>query len=135
MAASKFHLSACVISDTSRLHDRSVEKDRWAVLCAAKRSAAGSRMAFGVAARGPADHRARHPAGRVRLADWNALLQAAGAWPLGGAQRSHGQSHRSGDFCISDGEMVLLHGFEKKTQKTPSQDIELARMRKREIEK
>jgi phage-related protein len=38
-------------------------------------------------------------------------------------------------FCISDGEMVLLHGFEKKTQKTPPQDIELARIRKREIEK
>ena len=22
-------------------------------------------------------------------------------------------------FCVSDGKMVLLHGFEKKTQKTP----------------
>jgi phage-related protein len=38
-------------------------------------------------------------------------------------------------FCIVAGEMVLLHGFEKKTQKTPPQDIELARMRKREIER
>ena len=37
-------------------------------------------------------------------------------------------------FCIKDGEMILLHGFEKKTQKTPPQDIELARMRKREID-
>jgi phage-related protein len=37
-------------------------------------------------------------------------------------------------FCITDGEMILLHGFEKKTQKTPPQDIELARMRKREID-
>ena len=32
------------------------------------------------------------------------------------------------------GEMVLLHGFEKKTQKTPQQDIELALKRKREFE-
>jgi len=36
-------------------------------------------------------------------------------------------------FCIIDGEMVLLHGFEKKTQKTPTHDIELALKRKREI--
>jgi phage-related protein len=37
-------------------------------------------------------------------------------------------------FCIAAGEMALLHGFEKKTQKTPSHDIELALRRKREIE-
>jgi phage-related protein len=38
-------------------------------------------------------------------------------------------------FCIKAGEMVLLHGFEKKTQKTPKQDIDLARKRQREIER
>ena len=37
-------------------------------------------------------------------------------------------------FVIHDGEMVLLHGFEKKTQKTPGPDIDLALRRKREIE-
>jgi phage-related protein len=37
-------------------------------------------------------------------------------------------------FCIFDGEMVMLHGFEKKTQKTPPRDIDLALARKREIE-
>ncbi len=37
-------------------------------------------------------------------------------------------------FCIADGEMVLLHGFEKKTQKTPTRDIELALKRKQDIE-
>lgn len=37
-------------------------------------------------------------------------------------------------FCLKDGEMVLLHCFEKKTQKTPPQEIELALRRKREIE-
>jgi phage-related protein len=37
-------------------------------------------------------------------------------------------------FSIHQGEMVLLHGFEKKTQKTPASDIELALKRKREIE-
>lgn len=37
-------------------------------------------------------------------------------------------------FCIADGEMVLLHGFVKKSQKTPSQEIELALRRKKELE-
>ncbi len=37
-------------------------------------------------------------------------------------------------FCIVAGEMILLHGFEKKTQKTPQRDLELALRRKQEIE-
>jgi phage-related protein len=37
-------------------------------------------------------------------------------------------------FCIVGGEMVLLHGFEKKTRKTPQHDIELALKRKWEID-
>ena len=37
-------------------------------------------------------------------------------------------------FCIIGGEMMLLHGFEKKTQKTSPRDIELALRRKQEIE-
>ncbi|HUZ32880.1 MAG TPA: type II toxin-antitoxin system RelE/ParE family toxin [Xanthobacteraceae bacterium] len=38
-------------------------------------------------------------------------------------------------FSIIDGEMILLHGFEKKSQKTPSSDLMLALRRKREIDK
>ena len=37
-------------------------------------------------------------------------------------------------FCIVNGGVVLLHGFIKKTQKTPQQDIDLANKRRREIE-
>jgi phage-related protein len=37
-------------------------------------------------------------------------------------------------FIIAGGEMILLHGFTKTTQKTPPADIELALRRKREIE-
>ena len=37
-------------------------------------------------------------------------------------------------FCILNGEMVLLHGFVKKTQKTPPQEIDLALKRKKELE-
>jgi phage-related protein len=38
-------------------------------------------------------------------------------------------------FCIEGGKMVLLHGFVKKTQKTPLQDLALALKRKKEVEK
>lgn len=34
---------------------------------------------------------------------------------------------------MGNGEMILLHAFIKKTQKTPRQDIELALKRKREV--
>ena len=37
-------------------------------------------------------------------------------------------------FCIDGDEMILLHGFIKKTQKTPQQDIELALKRKQQLE-
>jgi phage-related protein len=37
-------------------------------------------------------------------------------------------------FCIVQGRMVLLHGFVKKTRKTPDEDLALARKRMKEIE-
>jgi phage-related protein len=37
-------------------------------------------------------------------------------------------------FCIHEGQMVLLHGFIKKSQQTPDQDLDLAVKRKKEIE-
>lgn len=36
-------------------------------------------------------------------------------------------------FCIEKNLMVLLHGFIKKSQKTPQKDLELALKRKKEI--
>jgi phage-related protein len=38
-------------------------------------------------------------------------------------------------FCISSGEMVLLHSFVKKTQKMPKGDFDIGRRRQKEIEK
>jgi len=35
-------------------------------------------------------------------------------------------------FCIAEGRMVLLHGFIKKTRKTPQGDLDLARDRQKE---
>lgn len=37
-------------------------------------------------------------------------------------------------FCIYGQDMVLLHGFVKKTQKTPKQDLDLALDRKTNLE-
>ena len=33
-------------------------------------------------------------------------------------------------FCVEQGRMILLHGFVKKTQKTPQSDLDLALKRK-----
>ncbi|HZL59318.1 MAG TPA: type II toxin-antitoxin system RelE/ParE family toxin [Stellaceae bacterium] len=38
-------------------------------------------------------------------------------------------------FCIVDGELVLLHGFIKKTQKTQRADLNLADKRRKEVER
>jgi phage-related protein len=64
-------------------------------------------------------------------------------WPLGmplvrkmEADLWEVRSHLSGGriarilFTVGDGEMALLHGFIKKSQKTPAQDLQLARQRK-----
>lgn len=37
-------------------------------------------------------------------------------------------------FYLLDDEMILLHGFIKKTQKTPQQDLNLAKNRKKDIQ-
>ena len=36
-------------------------------------------------------------------------------------------------FMVADGQLVLLHGLIKKTQKTPASDLNLARRRKKEV--
>jgi phage-related protein len=38
-------------------------------------------------------------------------------------------------FCLDGSTMVLLHGFQKKSQKTPKADLELARRRMRNEER
>jgi phage-related protein len=37
-------------------------------------------------------------------------------------------------FCIHQGHMMLLHGFIKKTQQTPENDLDLAVKRQKEVE-
>ena len=49
--------------------------------------------------------------------------------------RSDLASHRIARviFCVAEQHMVLLHGFIKKTPKTPQSDLGLARKRKKEV--
>jgi len=37
-------------------------------------------------------------------------------------------------FCVHEGQMVLLHGFKKKTQKTPDKDLKLAASRQKDVQ-
>jgi phage-related protein len=37
-------------------------------------------------------------------------------------------------FCVDQDRIVLLHGFIKKTQKTPDDELALARKRRKEFE-
>jgi phage-related protein len=37
-------------------------------------------------------------------------------------------------FCLAQDHIVVLHGFIKKTQKTPDDDLNLARRRKKEFD-
>ncbi|HEY2509841.1 MAG TPA: type II toxin-antitoxin system RelE/ParE family toxin [Polyangiaceae bacterium] len=36
-------------------------------------------------------------------------------------------------FCIKGANLVLLHGFQKKTQRTPQTDVDLAKARQKEV--
>jgi phage-related protein len=60
--------------------------------------------------------------------------------PLGGGLwevRSKLTNHRIARviFCASQGYMVLLHAFIKKTQKTPQSELDLARVRQKEVDR
>jgi len=57
------------------------------------------------------------------------------AWqrPLGSSQRLVRRPYRTGRILHRERQMVLLHGFIKKTQKTPTADIEMALKRKKDI--
>jgi phage-related protein len=74
----------------------------------------------------------------IQLVQWR--------WPIGkphvdglGEGLYEVRSHVGGDayrvvFCIAGSTLVLLHGFKKKTQKTPTAVLDIARNRKRDVE-
>jgi Phage derived protein Gp49-like (DUF891) len=54
---------------------------------------------------------------------WSRIMGSPGRLPRGRIAR--------GLFCVEQRRMVLLHGFIKKTQKTPHHDIDVALNRKK----
>jgi phage-related protein len=102
----------------------------------------------------------RTPAGKEVVRDWlrgldgsdrNAvgqdLMRVQYRWPIGmplcramgeglWEVRSNLPSNRIAWmlFSIQEGKIVVLHGFIKKSRKTPDEDLALARLRKREFE-
>lgn len=38
-------------------------------------------------------------------------------------------------FCLTEGNLILLHGFVKKSQKTPKPDLMLGRLRQKEVQR
>ena len=74
-------------------------------------------------------------AGAVWLADWAALVGSLkdGLWEV----RSSLPSRRIARLilCFHDQMLVVLHGFIKKTQKTPAGDLALAKQRMKEVMK
>jgi len=86
-----------------------------------------------IAARGTADYRRRHQDGSV----WRPLEMplvrklAAGLWEV--RSRLPGRIARV-LFTAGEGRMILLHGFIKKSQKTPAEDLELAKNRFRMLQ-
>ena len=45
---------------------------------------------------------------------------------MGDPQQPHRRKDSPCAFCVEQGRMVLLHGFIKKTQKTPAREIDMA---------
>lgn len=56
----------------------------------------------------------------------------SGLWEIR-SNLAHGRIARV-IFCVNGGRLVLLHGFVKKTQKTPPQELALAHKRQQELE-
>jgi phage-related protein len=101
----------------------------------------------------------RTPTGNEPVRDWLKALtpavrkeigadigQVQWSWPIGkplvdgfGAGLFEVRTSSDGSiyrvlFCLDGAAMVLLHGFHKKTQKTPKADLELARRRMKDAE-
>jgi phage-related protein len=85
------------------------------------------------------------PIGERRTVGYDIALVEFG-WPVGmplcrpfGGGRWEIRSSLGGNriarviFCVADERMVLLHGFIKKSQKTPQSELTLARDRQRDV--
>jgi len=72
---------------------------------------------------------------RVQLADWEATRGKPQRWSLGSAFDTSEPADSPAYPVRHEQMLVVLHGFIKKTQKTPADDLALARRRMKEVTK
>jgi phage-related protein len=126
-------LQKCAIFGTIPLDDRPHQETACAVLSKRGGAQSGARVDSGLP---EAD---RHTVGKdIQKVEFGWPIGRPHCAPLGKGLwevRSTLESNRIARviFCMGDGYMILLHGFIKKTQKTPQADIDLALKRKREV--
>ena len=65
------------------------------------------------------------------MANWYATRSFTGSRFVGGPEQPTTGTNCSGAICIQPDRMILLHGFIKKTQKTPQHDMDLALKRQK----
>ena len=87
----------------------------------------------------------RHLPKEVRIAVGSDIQKVQWRWPvsrplvgaMGEGMYEVRTSFRSNEyrvfFCVQENLMVLLHAFQKKTQKTPERELKLARNRGKEV--
>ncbi len=78
-------------------------------------------------------HRAGPDASAVRLAHWDASRAKPRRGTLGGEITIAESTNSAADFVLSHENIVVLHGFIKKTRTTPPDDLALAKRRMREV--
>ncbi len=81
----------------------------------------------------PAGDRDRPLHGAIRLAGGYAAVPRARRRIVGGAQQPSKPRIARLLFFVHEGRIGVVHGFIKKTQKTPPEDIALARKRMKEM--
>jgi hypothetical protein len=93
---------------------------------------AATGLAEGAFVGGSEAHWGGHQNSGVRLADWDARLQAMddGIYEVR-SSLAQNRIARVLFYMDKKGRMVLLHGFIKKTRKTPDEDLDLARRNKK----
>src|SRR5262245_32214351 len=109
------------------------DRDTSRILSHVGRSGAGAGMAEKSAGGRPAGHRHRSRHRAIRLADWHAALPAARRGLMGGTRNVPSRRIARLLFFVHEGRIGVVHGFIKKTQKTPVDDLDLARRRMKEM--
>lgn len=121
----------CIKKDTLRMHGQTAAQGE---LLRRAGTSARSRVATQPGNGATQRNRRRYPDGAMAMA----ARPAPGGWVGGrvirGAFDNRG-ARIPGVFCIKGDWMILLHGIEKKGQKTPKGALELARRRMKEVGK